>query len=166
MNIQDINSLNLPRFTSFVAIARIVSTSTIISTIISVIAVVGGIPMYISSRWKKCSMRLKMSMSLSRLALASLAAWGPCQNRLDKGETHDTDRKKDPNSRKNCVCSWECLKTIRVDVLTTGYHDNHKSNTLANSPGKRIQYIYSGYDPFRETIVSILGLIESRDLFS
>ena len=44
--------------------------------------------------------------------------------------------------------------------------DIHKSNALANSGGKRIQYIHSRDDPFRESIVSILGLIESRDLVS
>ena len=167
MIIQDINSLNFPRFTSFVVIARIVSTSTIISTITSVIAVVGGIPVYISSRWKKRSMRLKMSMSLSRLALASLAARERCQNRLDKGEMHDTDRKKDPNSRKNCICSRECLeKKIRADLRHEKNHDIHNSNALSNDPRKRIQYIDSGHDPFRESIVSILGLIENRDLVS
>ena len=57
----------------------------------------------------------------------------------------NTDRKKYPNSRKN---------------------DIHKPITLANSRGKRIQYIYGGDDPFCKSIVSILGLIESRDLVS
>ena len=42
----------------------------------------------------------------------------------------------------------------------------HKSNALANSGGKRIQYIHSRDDPFGKCIVSILGLIESRDLLS
>jgi hypothetical protein len=44
-------------------------------------------------------MRFKLSISLSRLALASLAAWERCQNRLHKGgmhHMHDTDGKKDP----------------------------------------------------------------------
>ncbi|KAN0118138.1 hypothetical protein V8E52_005399, partial [Russula decolorans] len=36
--------LNRPRFASFVMMARIMSTSTIISTIISVIAIVGVMP--------------------------------------------------------------------------------------------------------------------------
>ena len=40
----EINSLIRPRFTSFVAIPMIISTSAIISAVISVIAVVGGIP--------------------------------------------------------------------------------------------------------------------------
>ena len=32
-------------------------------------------------------------------------------------EMHDTDRNKDPNSRKNCIRRWECLrKTVRVDI--------------------------------------------------
>src|SRR6267154_1714626 len=84
VNLHSIDSLNRPRFTSFVAIARMASTSTIISTIMSIIAVVGVIPVYISSRWKKRSIRFKMSTSLSRLALASLAAWRRCQNRFHK----------------------------------------------------------------------------------
>jgi hypothetical protein len=168
MNIRDISSLNRPHFTSFVAIARIVSTSTIISTIMSVIAVVGVIPAYISSRWKKRSMRFKMSISLSRLVLASLAAWGRCQNRLRKGGMHDTDREKDPDSHKNCICRWESLKnrTLEQTFFTTKCLDIHKPNALANGGGKRIQYIDSRDHPFRESIVSILGLIESRDLVS
>ena len=94
VNIHDINLLNRPHFTSFVAIPRIVNTSTIISTIMSLIALVGVMLVYISSRQKKCSMRLKMSISLSWLALASLVAWVRCQNRSHKGEMWDTDRKK------------------------------------------------------------------------
>ena len=73
VSLRDFNSLNRPHFTSFVASARMVSTSAIISTIKSVIAVVGVMLMYISSRWKNRSMRLKMSMSLSWLELTSLA---------------------------------------------------------------------------------------------
>ena len=109
MNIQDSDPLNRPHSTSFVAIARIVSTSTIISTIISVIALVGGIPVYISSRRKKRSMRFKISTSFSRLALASLAAWRQCQSRLSR-ETLGTDQKKNPDSRKNCIRRRECLE--------------------------------------------------------
>jgi hypothetical protein len=77
VKLSDINLLNTPRFTSFVAILRIVSTSTIISTIMSVIAVVGVMLAYISSRLKKRSMRLKTSISLSLSELVSLAAWEP-----------------------------------------------------------------------------------------
>jgi len=82
VNTRDIDSLSRPHFNSFVLIARtvtIVSTSTIISTIISVIAAVGVRTVYISSRRKKCSMRLKVSIIFSRPVLASLAAWGRCQ---------------------------------------------------------------------------------------
>jgi hypothetical protein len=46
------------------------------------------------------------------------------------------------------------------------YVDIHKPNALANSGGKGIQYIHSRDDPFREPIVSVLGLIEGRDLVS
>jgi hypothetical protein len=61
--------------------------------------------------------------------------------------------------------AWE-KKRLEQTFFTTKYHDIHKSNALANGPGKCIQYIYSGDDPFREPIISILGLIESRDLVS
>jgi hypothetical protein len=57
-------------------------------------------------------------------------------------------------------------KPLEQTFFTTKYHDIHKPNALANGPGKRIQYIYSRDDPFCESIVSILGLIESRDLVS
>jgi hypothetical protein len=50
INLRDISSLNRPRFTPFVAIARIDSTSTMISITMSVIAIVGVMPVYISSR--------------------------------------------------------------------------------------------------------------------
>ena len=68
-----IDLLKRPRFTSFVTITRIVSTSTIISMIMSLMAAVGVMPVYISSRWKKRSMRLKISMILSRLEPASFS---------------------------------------------------------------------------------------------
>jgi predicted membrane channel-forming protein YqfA (hemolysin III family) len=93
VNIHDINSLNRPRFTSFVAIARIVNTSTIISTIMSLIALVGVMLVYISSRRKKFSIRLKMSISLAWLALASLAAWARCQDGSHDRKMEETDRK-------------------------------------------------------------------------
>ena len=64
VSLRDIDSLNLPHFTSFVARARMVSTSTIISTITSVVAVVCVMIVYISSRRKNRPMWLKMSMSL------------------------------------------------------------------------------------------------------
>ena len=57
-------------------------------------------------------------------------------------------------------------KPLERKFFTIKYHDIHKSNALANSPRKRIQYIYGRTDPFRESIVSILGLIESWDLVS
>ena len=111
MDRQDINSLNRPRLTSFVAMARIVSTSTIISTIMSVIAVVGEILVYISSRWKNLSMRLKISTSLSWLAPASLAAWElRCQNNLRKQQMKDTDQEENADSSENCICRWKCLR--------------------------------------------------------
>jgi hypothetical protein len=77
LNIHNFNLLNRPRFISFVATARIVSTSTIMSTIVFVNAIVRMMLVYISSRRKKRSTRLKISISWSPLALASLAAWEP-----------------------------------------------------------------------------------------
>ena len=44
--------------------------------------------------------------------------------------------------------------------------DIHNPNALANSGGKRVQYIDSRDDPFGKPIASILGLIERRDLLS
>jgi hypothetical protein len=48
--------------------------------------------------------------------------------------------------------------------MKTKYVDIHQPNALANGPGKRIQYVHSRDDPFRESIILIVGLIESRDL--
>jgi hypothetical protein len=44
VNISDIDVLNRPEFASFVAVARIERTSTIIPSIISIMAVVGVMP--------------------------------------------------------------------------------------------------------------------------
>jgi hypothetical protein len=49
------NSLADPRFSSFVAIPKILRISTIICVIMSVIAVVGATSVYVSSRMKKTS---------------------------------------------------------------------------------------------------------------
>jgi hypothetical protein len=57
-------------------------------------------------------------------------------------------------------------KTLEQTSFTTKYLDIHQPNALADSGGKRIQYIHSRDNPFRESVVSILGLIESRDLVS
>jgi hypothetical protein len=57
-------------------------------------------------------------------------------------------------------------KKLEGTFFTTKYHDIHKPNALANSGRKRIQYVHGRDDPFRESIVSVLGLIESRDLVS
>src|SRR5882757_2910932 len=117
VNIHDINLLNRPHFTSFVAIARTVNTSTIISTIMSLIALVGVMLVYISSRRKKCSIRLKMSIILSWRALASLAAWARCQNRSRDRKTQETDRKENANPCEDYTCWWECLPiNIRVKI--------------------------------------------------
>ena len=62
-----------PCFISFVEIAKILRISTIIFTIMSVIAAVGGTSMYVSSRLKKFSTRSKRSTSTSWLPLTSLA---------------------------------------------------------------------------------------------
>jgi hypothetical protein len=57
-------------------------------------------------------------------------------------------------------------KTLEQTFLTTKYVDIHKPNALANGGGKHIQYIHSRDDPFRESIVPILGLIEDRNFVS
>jgi hypothetical protein len=81
---------------------------------------------------------------------------------------YDTDRKKDPDSRKNCICRWECLKlkALEQTFFTIKYPDIHKPKALTNGGGKRVQHVHSRDGPFHEPIVSILGLIESRDLVS
>ena len=60
-----------PRLISLDASARNDNTATMISTIMSVIDAVGGTAVYVSSRLKKYSTRLKSSMSLASLALAA-----------------------------------------------------------------------------------------------
>ena len=69
------NSLADPRLSSFVAIPNILSTSTIISVLMSVIAVVGVTSVYVSSRLKKNPIRSNSSARTSLLAATSLAVW-------------------------------------------------------------------------------------------
>ena len=71
---QGISSLARPCFISFVTIPKIPSTSTMIFTMISFIASVVGTSVYSSSRLKKFSIRSKISMSVSWLAIKSFAA--------------------------------------------------------------------------------------------
>jgi hypothetical protein len=83
-----------------------------------VIAIDGLMLIYISSRWKKCPIRLKASMSLSRLEPTSLAAWGRCENRLQKGDVSDTNRKENADPSKYDIRRWVCLKVdIRIEIL-------------------------------------------------
>ena len=60
---------------SLVAMAKTFSTSTIIFTILSVIAAVGGTSVYVSRRLKKFSKSSEMSIRASCAALTSLTAW-------------------------------------------------------------------------------------------
>ena len=69
------NSLANPRLDSFVAIPKILSTSTIISVIMFVIAVVGATSVYVSSRAKNHPMRSKSSARTSLLAATPWAAY-------------------------------------------------------------------------------------------
>ena len=121
------NLLNCPRFTSLVTIARIISTSTIISTIMSVIAAVGVRIVYISSRRKKCSMRLNMPIIFSSLALASLAACEPrCQISLRKRYMKDTDQEENANPRKDYICRWKSLKVyVKAEAIHDKISDTH-----------------------------------------
>jgi hypothetical protein len=47
-------------------------------------------------------------------------------------------------------------------LSTTKHLDTHYPNTLANGCGKRVQYTYGRGDPFCESVVAILGLVECR----
>jgi hypothetical protein len=147
------NSLNGPRFTSFVAIARTVSTSTIISTIMLVIPAVGVRAVYISSRRKKCSMRLKMSIIFSWPVLASLAAWEPrCQNGLHKRQMKGTDQEENADTRKDCVCWWECLKVyVKAEIL----HDEISRNALAQHPGQQLRKTRTVHSRSGKPILSV-----------
>jgi hypothetical protein len=79
----------------------------------------------------------------------------------------DTDQEENPDPRKDRICRWECLKvTIRAGFFTRKNRDIHQPNTLAKRGGKRIQDVHRRGDPFCESIVTILGLVKCRDLFS
>jgi hypothetical protein len=139
VNIYHISSLNRPRFTSFVAIARIVNTSTIITTIMSLIALVGVMLVYISSRRKKCSTRLKMSISLSLLALAALAAWARRQNRSHKGGKDVWHRPKGERRslrRLHLLVGMPVNKILRKFPAAKCLNIIHQPNALANGLGK------------------------------
>ena len=131
-----------PRFTSFVAMVRMVRTSAMISTIASIVAVVDMVLVYISSRWKKRSMRLKTSISLSRLEPTSIAAWGPLGVKIGHAREpsmDDTDRYDDANPHKICVYQWKCLKVKALEqeffFTRKNLDDIHRPNALALAEG-------------------------------
>ena len=98
----------------------------------SVIAVVGVMPMYISSRRKKCSMRSKMSLSLSRLVLVSLTACEPqCQNICVSEKMKNPDQEESPDRGKDCVCWWKCLK---LHITTETLHEKNKVILTSPTP--------------------------------
>jgi hypothetical protein len=55
---------------------------------------------------------------------------------------------------------------LKQKFSTTIYPNTHYPDTLAKSCGKRIQYIHDRGDPFCQSVVTILGLIERGDLLS
>ena len=55
---------------------------------------------------------------------------------------------------------------LETKVSTEKHPDIHQSNNLANGRGKRVQDIYRRHDPLCESVVTILGLVESGDLLS
>jgi hypothetical protein len=80
-----------------------------------------------------------------------------------------TDRKENADPRKDCICRLGCLKeSIRAEGFTRKHFDFHQSVTLAraNGSGKRVQNVYTRREPFCESIVAILGLVERGDLLS
>ena len=91
-----------PCLSSFVEIAKILRTSTIIFTIMSVIAAVGGTSTYVSSRLKKLSTRSKTSTRKSWLSLTSLAACDPriSERRVMASVERGTHQKEDPGASK------------------------------------------------------------------
>ena len=79
----------------------------------------------------------------------------------------DTDREKNTDPCKDCICSWECLKvSVEQEFFPRKQIDIHQPNTLANRVRKRIQDFHSRGDPFCQSVVIILGLAESGNLFS
>ena len=79
----------------------------------------------------------------------------------------DTDREKNTDPCKDCICRWICLKlSVEQGFFPRKYVDIHQPNTLANRVRKRIQDFHSRGDPFCQTVVTTLGLAESGDLFS
>ena len=71
---QERDSLDRPCLSSLVARASVVSNSTNILTTISSIAGVAGIRVYISRRFRKCSVDSSKSTSASKLEMTTLAA--------------------------------------------------------------------------------------------
>ena len=57
-------------------------------------------------------------------------------------------------------------QTLEKKFFRRKYPDVHQTNTPTNGGGKRIQDVYGWGDPFRETIIVILGLAEHGDMLS
>jgi hypothetical protein len=119
----------------------------------SVIAVVGVRTVYISSRRKKCSMRLKMSIIFSWLPLAFLAAWEPwCQNSLRKRDMKNTNQEENADPRKDCICRLECLiVNVKAEIL----HDKISQYTLAQHPGQQLRKMHTVHSRLGRPILSV-----------
>jgi hypothetical protein len=79
----------------------------------------------------------------------------------------DTDHEENADPRKDRICQWECLKAyVKTEIPHIKHPDNHQPNTLANSCGKRIQYIHGWGDPFCQAVITIPGLVGFLDLLS
>jgi hypothetical protein len=80
-------------------------------------------------------------MSLSRLALASLAVW---ESRILKGAAQENDEGLQPREERRYPQILRSLKgmpkktNVRVEILHKKNSDIHQPNTLANSGGKRV----------------------------
>ena len=72
-----------------------------------------------------------------------------------------TDREKDANSRKDCICWREGLKSKSYSRNSSRKRpDIHQPNTTANGSGKGIQDVHGRGDPFCESVVTVLGSIK------
>jgi hypothetical protein len=153
-----------PCRTSFVTIPRIEITSTMILTMISLMAAVGWTFIYASRRLKKNSIRPKRSIRASLLARTSLIALEDYGLLRHSQVNEGAHLQEDSNSYEYRICRWEHLWShtsegrSRAAARLATYH----SNAIAEGGREREQDIHSGIQPlcplFR--VVGTLRLIK------
>lgn len=140
----------------FVAMASINNTSAIIFAMTSVIAAVGGTSVWVLRRMKKPSILSKSSMSTSRLATVSFAAYGRSVITIHAERLHNkTHYEENTDSRKDDADRGEYLKiNVKAKTVTGHLAGTHRTNTLPEGSREGVEDIHGWSEPLGESLIT------------